>query len=218
QNVPGYKRQEKEYSWEFTPYMNIYEANPDGSDLKALTRGASYSAECAYSHDGTEIVFASNRSGTMNIYIMNADGTHVRQVTHTPTSYNGGPFFSPDDTKIIFRADRKKMHYLQIYVIDRDGKNEKKLTENDAVNWAPYWHPCGAVFAFTTSLHGHMHYEIYLMNIRNGKQQRLTHNSSFDGLPSFNNGGNKMAWTSKRSNDASCQIFVADFMMPQEMK
>lgn len=40
------------YTWNLTPYMNIYEANPDGSELKALTFGPAYHAECAYSPDG----------------------------------------------------------------------------------------------------------------------------------------------------------------------
>ena len=38
--IPGYQRENNNYVWEFTPYMNIYEANPDGSELKALTHGA----------------------------------------------------------------------------------------------------------------------------------------------------------------------------------
>ncbi|MBS0656523.1 MAG: PD40 domain-containing protein [Verrucomicrobia bacterium] len=216
--VPGYKRSGGSYSWAFTPYMNIYEANPDGSELTPLTQGAAYNAECGYSPDGSQIVFASNRSGSMNLYTMQADGSNVQQVTHTTDCYNGGSFFSPDGEQIIFRADREKQHYLQLYVIDADGTNERQLTSNGAVNWAPYWHPNGKVVAFTTSLHGHAHYEIYLLNIVTGDSFRLTHNASFDGLPSFSYDGTKMVWTSKRSVDQSCQLFVAEFLMPEEMR
>ncbi|MBS0634238.1 MAG: PD40 domain-containing protein [Verrucomicrobia bacterium] len=216
QDVPGYKRQGGTYSWAFTPYMNVYEANPDGTDLKALTSGPSYHAECAYSHDGSRIVYASNESGTMNLYTMNSDGTNVVAVTTTDYSYNGGPFFSPDDSQIIFRSDRQLEDMLQIYAINTDGSNERQLTDNGAVNWAPYWHPNGKVIAFTTSLHGHAHYEIYLMNIETGKTHRLTHNSTFDGLPVFSNDGTKLMWTSKRGLSAS-QIFIADFTMPEEL-
>ncbi len=216
--TPGYQRESGSYVWEFTPYMNIYEANLDGSELTALTAGPDYHAECAYSPDGSRIVFASNSTGSMNLYTMNRDGTNVLQVTHTTDHcYNGGPFFSPDGKKIIFRADREKAHYLDIYCCDEDGANERKLTANGAVNWAPYWHPNGKVIAFTTSLHGHMHYEIYLLNIETGVQFRLTHNATFDGLPVFSNDGKKIMWTSKRGADKSCQIFTADFVMPPEL-
>ena len=40
-------------------------------------------------------------------------------------SYNGGPFFSPDGKRIVFRSDRKKKDYLQIYVINADGTGER---------------------------------------------------------------------------------------------
>jgi Tol biopolymer transport system component len=216
-SAPGYKREGGNYSWEFTPYMNIYEANPDGSDLVALTTGPAYHAECAYSPDGSRIVFASNVTGSMNIFTMRADGSDVRQVTHTTYSYNGGPFFSPDGKKILFRADREKQHYLQVYTINTDGTNERQVTANHAVNWAPYWHPRGDVIAFTTSLHGHHHYEIYLLNIETGTDWRLTHNPTFDGLPVFSQDGKKMMWTSKRGPDATCQLFIADFIMPEKL-
>ncbi|MBA3816443.1 MAG: PD40 domain-containing protein [Parachlamydiaceae bacterium] len=213
----GYKRSNGEYSWDFTPYMNIYEANLDGTGLKALTRGSEYHAECAYSTDGSRIVFASNKDGAMNIFTIHAGGTNLQQVTFNDACYNGGPFFSPDGNQIIFRSDRQRRHYLQIYVINADGTHERQLTNNHSVNWAPYWHPSGKVIAFTTSLHGHMHYEIYGMNIESGACCRLTHHSNFDGLPAFTLDGQKMMWTSKRGADNTCQIFLADFFMPEEL-
>lgn len=211
------KTQTGNYKWDFTPYMNVYEANLEGSQLTPLTTGPAYHAECAYSSDGQSIVYASNEDGTMNLYTMKSDGTEKKQITHSTHCYNGGPFFSPNGKQVIFRADRDKPDYLQIFVIDSDGTNERQLTFNRAVNWAPYWHPNGKVIAFTTSLHGHRHYEIYLLNIETGKQCRLTHNSTFDGLPVFSPDGNKLMWTSKRGPDNTSQIFIADFFMPEEL-
>jgi TolB protein len=217
-STPGYKRDSSQYSWDFTPYMNVYEANLDGSELKALTRGEAYHAECAYSADGSQIVFASNSDGSMNLYTMNSDGSNVFQVTKTTGHYNGGPFFSPDGTRIIFRVDRDIPNLMQIYSIHVDGSHLKQFTNNESVNWAPYWYPTGDIIAFTTSIHGHQHYEIYGLNINTGIQYRLTHNSSFDGMPVFSNDGQKMMWTSKRSADNTCQIFMADFIMPKQLK
>jgi len=214
---PGYQRQGGRYAWAFTPYMNIYEANVDGSGLMALTSGPAYHAECAYSSDGSHIVFASNCDGSMNLYTMRADGSEVKQVTYTVDRYNGGGFFSPDGRHIIFRADYAQPDYLQIYMIDVDGSNLRQLTHNEAVNWAPYWHPNGQVIAFTTSLHGHAHYELYLLNIATNVFYRLTHNRSFDGLPVFNAKGNQLMWTSKRGLDNTSQLFMADFSLPKAL-
>lgn len=202
------------YKWELTPYMNIYEANPDGSELKPLTSGPSYHAECAYSPDGSKIVYASNESGGMNLYVMNADGSNPTQLTFTSGVYNGGPFFSPDGSQIVFRADRQRPDLLQIYTLDLNTREEKQLTNNDAVNWAPYWHPDGDKIAFTTSLHGHYRYEIYLVELSTGSLQRITDYPAFDGLPVFSHDGKKLLWTSKRSQDKSCHIFIADFTNP----
>jgi len=203
------------YTWDLTPYMNIYEANPDGSELTPLTSGAAYHAECAYSSDGTQIVYASNVSGSMNIYVMHADGSNVRKLTQTSDCYNGGPFFSPDGKSVIFRADRERPHYLQLFLIGTDGTGERQLTFDEAVNWAPYWHPNGKIIAYTTSVHGHAHYAIYLLNVLTGAKYRVTHHPAFNGLPVFSTDGKKLLWTSKRG-DGTSQIFIADFTLPKE--
>lgn len=213
----GHHRDNKNYVWEFTPYMNIYQANPDGSQCTALTHGKAYKAECAYSHDGSQIAFASNESGNMNLYIMHSDGSNIQQLTFDTQGYNGGPFFSPDSQTIIFRADYEKKNYLQIYSLDIKSGTIKQLTQNQAVNWAPYWHPNGDVIVFTTSLHGHTNYELYLLNIKTNALCRLTYHEGFDGLASFNNDGTQITWTSKRGFDKTCQVFIADFNMPSHL-
>jgi Tol biopolymer transport system component len=201
------------YVWDLTPYMNIYEANPDGTALKALTHGEAYHAECAYSPDGSGIVFASNMDGTMNLYIMDADGSNTRQLTTTTHCYNGGPFFSADGKRVVFRADREKPHYLQIFTIATDGTDERQHTDNGAVNWAPYWHPDNTHIFYTKSVGQRHNYEIFMLNLETGKEQQITDNPTFDGLPVINRSGTKLMWTSKRGEDRSCQIFIADFTM-----
>lgn len=214
---PGFVQQEGgSYKWDFTPYMNIYEADLDGSNPVALTQGPAYHAECAYSPDGSHIVYASNEDGSMNIYVMRSDGSDVQQITHTDYCYNGGPFFSPDGKKIVFRADRSTPHYLEVYVMDRDGSDVIQVTDNQSVNWAPYWHPSHDVIAYTTSIHGHHCYEIYLLSLSTNRHHRVTHYPRFDGLSTFNQEGNKMLWTSKRGEDNTSQVFIADFKLPSE--
>lgn len=197
--------------------MNIYEADLDGSCLKALTNGPAYHAECAYSQDGNRIVYSSNESGSMNIYVCDADGRNAYPVTRTENCYNGGPFFSPMGDWIVFRADRQEQDLLQLFMIRPDGSEEKELTFDRNVNWAPFWHPNGRVIAYTTSRHGHHAYQIYLLNIETNGEVRLTYSNTFEGLPSFSADGNQITWTSKRG-DGTAQVFVADFVMPPEMK
>jgi Tol biopolymer transport system component len=143
----------RRYQWDFDDHMDIFEANPDGTGLKRLTHAKGYDAEGSYSADGKHIVFCSNRDGNLELYIMDADGQHVRQLTHTPGCYNGGPFFSPDGKRVIFRSDRKKKDFLQIYVINSDGTGERALTDNEGVNWGPYWYPDGKHIVYAAADH-----------------------------------------------------------------
>jgi TolB protein len=214
-------KKRRRYQWDFDPYMTIFEANLDGSGLKRLTFAPGYNAEGSYSLDGKSIVFCSNRSGPQNLelYIMNADGSNVRQLTHAPLCYNGGPFFSPDGKKVIFRSDRKKKDHLQLFVMNADGTGEKALTDNEQwVYWAPFWHPDGAHIIYTAADHSdpltRPNYDLYWMNIVTGKKTRLTFAPGADVLPVFNADGRKVMWTSTRGEDPSSQLWMADFTPP----
>ena len=216
----------RRYQWDFDPYMDIFEANPDGTQLKRLTRAPGYDAEGSYSPDGKEIVFCSNRSGNLELYIMNADGSNARQLTHAPGCYNGGPFFSPDGKHVIFRSDRQKKDHLQLYVIHVDGSGERPLTANlDWVFWAPFWHPDGKHIVFTAADHSNPrlrpNYDLWWMDIEPcldsatappGEKIRLTYHPAADVLPVFSPDGKQILWTSNRSPDGSSQLFIAYFV------
>ena len=209
------------YSWDFDTHMKIYEANPDGSELKCLTPSANvYTAEGSYSLDGKQIVYASGTEGNVQLYIMNADGTKQRKLTDAPNHYNGGPFFSPDGTKVIFRSDRKEKDRLQLYVINADGTAEKALTDNDKwVYWAPYWFRDGKHIIYTAADHSdptaRPNYDLYWMNIDHGKTVRLTFAPGADVLPVFSPDGKTVMWTSNRDGRSPTQLYIADFTLPK---
>src|SRR5579883_903191 len=165
----------RRYKWDFDPYLDIFESNPDGSELRRLTDAPGYDAEGSYSPDGKFIVFCSNRSGPDNLelYIMDRDGKNVRQLTHASGCYNGGPFFSPDGKRVIFRSDRKKPDHLRLYVINADGTGERALTDNlDWVYWAPYWYKDGKHIIYTAADHTQLppNYDLYWMRVDDESQ------------------------------------------------
>jgi TolB protein len=210
----------RRYVWDFDPHMKIYEANPDGTDLKCLTPEAKvYTAEGSYSPDGTKIVYSAGNAGDVQLYIMNADGSGKRQLTNAPNCYNGGPFFSPDGKQVIFRADRKEKDRLQLYVINADGTGERALTDNDQwVYWAPYWYTDGKHIVYTAADHSdpmtRPNYDLYWMNVETGKTTRLTFAPGADVLPVFSPDGKKLMWTSNRDGRSPTQLWIADFTPP----
>src|SRR5436309_2823842 len=100
---------------------------------------------------------------------MNADGSNVRKLTNTPGCYNGGPFFSPDGKRVIFRSDRKKKDFLQIYIINADGEGERALTDTEGVNWGPYWYKDGRHIIYAAADHSNPtvrpNYDLWWMNV-----------------------------------------------------
>jgi TolB protein len=216
----------RRYEWVFDPYMDLFTASLDGSDLRQLTDVPGYDAEAAYSPDGRLIAFCSTRNGNRDLYVMNADGTDVRQLTDAP-GYNGGPFISPDGKWVIFRSDRKQAEMLQIYVIGIDGRHERALTDNVGVNWAPYWHPTEPYIIWTGADHSdpakRPNYDLWLMKyeVREdgvhpaGPITRLTDHDGADLLPVFSPDGKHLLWTASRTPDRASQLWHADFKLPE---
>ncbi len=216
------KGETRRYRWDFDPTMDIFESNPDGSELKRLTTARGYDAEGSYSPDGKKIVFCSNRDNedTFELYIMDADGGNVRRLTHTKDCYNGGPFFSPDGKRVIFRSDRGKKDMLQLYVINADGAGERALTNDpNSVHWAPFWYKDSEHIIYTRADYSNPaahNFDLWWMNVDTGKKTRITYSPAADILPAFNHDGTKLMWTSTRDAQKSSQLYIADFTPPKD--
>jgi Tol biopolymer transport system component len=210
----------RNYQWDFDPYLNIFEANPDGTDLKQLTHARGYNAEGSYSPDGKQIVFCSSRDGNLELYIMDADGKNARKLTNAPGCYNGGPFFSPDGKRVIFRSDRKKKDYLQVYVINADGTGERALTDTEGVNWGPFWYKDSKHIVYAAADHSNPtvrpNYDLWWMNVETGQKVRLTYAPGADVLPAFDRDGARLMWTSTRDGRQPAQLYIADFVRPAD--
>jgi Tol biopolymer transport system component len=218
------------YSWDYDEHYDIWEYTLATKLFKNLTEAQGYDAEGAWSPDGTKMVFASNRRAYekelskedkerlkidkqyfMDIYIADADGTNVKQITDVP-GYDGGPFFSADGKKICWRRFTPKGDVAEVWTMNTDGSDPKPITKLGAMSWAPYFHPSGEYLIFTTNLNGFANFELYIVDAA-GKREpvRVTTTDGFDGLPVFTPDGKKLAWTSGRTANTQSQIFMADW-------
>ncbi|MEW6252027.1 MAG: biopolymer transporter Tol, partial [Planctomycetota bacterium] len=200
------------YVWEYFPGMEIYEYTFATGELKNLTKSDKYDAEASYSPDGKLIMFSSLREGAQQVFIANADGSNPRRISNGPG--DGGPFFSPDGKRVIYRGDRKGDGNMQIFVNNLEGTAEKAITPADALYWCPYWHPSGKWVAFTYSDLKQMppRFDVYVMRDDGSDMQRVTSAGAWNGLPVFSPDGKYLMWTSKRGNADTPQIFIADFV------
>lgn len=179
-----------------------------------------YTAECALSPDGRHIVYCAvdPDTGVGDIWIRDLErGTEVRVIE--ADGYDGGPFFSPCGTRICYRSDRVGNNQLQLFVsdlaFDDNGsvsgiEREYQLTDNEHVNWAPYWHPSGSMLVYASSEVSHMNYEVFAITVpQRGAEntgpgsydiQRITFAEGFDGLPVFSDDGKHFMWTAQRGS------------------
>ena len=98
------------------------------------------------------------------------------------------PSWSPDGKRIAFEADRKgDVVNFDIYVMDSDGGNLHKLTNNRAWNGAPSWSPSGERIAFWSNRDDKFNADIYVMDADGGNLQKLTNNRHSNVSPAWLN-------------------------------
>ena len=165
-----------------------------------------------------KIVFSSTREGIFNIYIMNGDGTGVRNLIKNQNLNCHNPQFSPDGLKIVFEA--KTWPYRawpndtdwDIYIIDADGGIYRRLTRNGWNNLQPRFSPDGTKIVWQVRV-GNGRFEIFSMEIDGSNQVNLTNTPDYDGdeaSPQYSPDGSKILFLSRASSGGGLDISIMD--------
>ena len=148
----------------------------------------------SWSPDGTMLAFARFKNDDLDIWIVNRDGTGLRNLTNKPGAMDNVPTWSPSGKQIAFTSDRAGSN--QIYVIGVDGVGLEKLTSGEHVD-RPTWSPAQSNEIAYTVGPGPVH-DICIVDVATKQVTRLTDGVGSNESPVFAPNGRHIVFTTTR--------------------
>jgi TolB protein len=186
---------------------DIFACKADGTDMRQLTDDWFDQEQPLWSPDGSQILYKSESKegewgGPDELWTVTPDGRTATQLTHTPTAYEFQHTWSPDGSKIAFVSthdtqEHDDMNRNEIYVMDKDGSNQRKVTNEPQGAYNPAWSPDGTKLAYTWR---RKNSEIAVINEDGTGRQVLTDLPTEDMWPEWSPDGSTIAFTSMRKN------------------
>ena len=201
----------------------IFVMNPDGSDQRQITFARGHSWGPRVSPDGSTFFFSSvapgdhedhsasgggtEGSGNHDVYVANADGSAIENITAGFLSWDNGWSWSPDGELITFTSDREGN--WDLYTMTPDGENIDRITDSDDNEGWPSWTPDGEQIVFTSDESGTS--EIYIMDADGSNVRQLTDRpDTFDTYPFISPDGEKIVFSSQTPEVLEGEIYVMD--------
>jgi Tol biopolymer transport system component/serine/threonine protein kinase len=151
-----------------------------GSGAKKLLSSTASDRIAAFSPDGKKIAFGSTRSGTMQVWVSNADGSSPVQLTNVKR-FAGSPRWSPDGRWLAYDAQDADPQW-DIYIIETAGGKPRRITNHPAADHVPSWSPDGKWIYFASDRTGLQ--QIFRVAAAGGEPVQVTSNGGYTALVS----------------------------------
>ena len=150
----------------YPPRAEIWVMDSDGSNARRLTDSRPWGAgNAAWSPDGSQIAFVSDRSGDPDLYVMDADGTDVRLLAASD-GWEEDPKWSPDGTTIAYARTGGAGNRGGIFLVEVESGDVTRMTATEDVASNPSWSPDGKSIAFLGNREEDPPWDLYLMEAR----------------------------------------------------
>jgi tricorn protease len=185
-------------------------ALPDGGKATRLTNDPAYDHGIAWAPDGKKIVFASDRTGHEDLYLLEADDPDTTDLTKA-TKFKVKPLTQTPEAEsdASFSPDGKRIAYLrtgQLWTMSTDGSNAKPLVADVQVfdyHWSPdsKW----LVYARTDGSYAS---ELYIVPSAGGQPRNVTRYATYNGDVTWSKNGKKIAFISQRRGNPAVHILA----------
>jgi TolB protein len=178
---------------DYNSWSGIYKINTDGSNKQLLTPTGKSFGSPQVSPDGNKILITSNDWNGSQIFLMNANGSGLKQLTFTvspkwidrgyPRDGNYGPVWSPDSEKLAYVSYENGSP--DIFIMNANGTGNKRLTDTPLRDESPIWAKDGKHILFSSNRKIDVSSEIYIMKSEGQLQTPLTGYVADDIYPVF---------------------------------
>ncbi len=172
----------RKYSWDYDEHFDLFRYSLKDGSLARLTASQGYDAEGSVSPDGRQIVFASNRA-----------------------AYEGQ--LSATDAE---RLKIDKQYFMDIYVMDADGTNVRRLTDVPGYDGGPFFSHDGSRICWRRFDEKGMTAEIYSMKTDGSDQQQLTRVGAMSWAPYFHPSGDYLIFTNNVNGFPNFELYIVD--------
>lgn len=159
---------------------NIWAIRPGGFERVPLVQSSRWDSSPQFSPDGARIAFASDRSGSPEVWLSDADGANPFRLTSFEGAAVSAPRWSPDNRRIAF--DARTEDGANIYVIDANGGQPRRLTEHPADDLAPSWSQDSTTVYFSSNRTGR--WEIWQRPVVGGRPAQVTFRGGYNAFES----------------------------------
>jgi Tol biopolymer transport system component len=170
------------------------------------TAAPSSTGQPAAAEPATKIAFVSNRTGTYNVYVVNADGSGLRRLTQFRSGDLGRPALSPDGKSVIFGRAKTANGDSDLWIVATDGHGLRDLTPGPSDDGSPSWSPDGTKILFASGRSGA--YDIFAMKRNGTGMLQLSDRGRGDAEPVFSRDGKRVAFVECDQSFAHCQLWT----------
>ncbi len=168
--------------------MSVYVAREDGTGTTRLTFTTSFDAVPTWTPDGKHVVFASNRSGQLLLYVIEVATGALRQLPTPGLTRASSPAVSPDGLTLAFEGSATTPDATDVFVMPLDGSAPpQQLTATPQTDSCPSWSPDGATLYFLSNRGGS--WELWAMDPDGANPRQLTFGANMVGRPAVSPDG-----------------------------